>query len=179
MAQPVTLNPLLCVHCGTPLPAQPGELVWACTQCQQGQMIFKGEELVPIEINYHSGISAGATGRPYWVANGTVHMNRQTYSGSDLKEAQRFWSTARMFFIPAYNCTLERLVELGPRMLQQPVALQAGPIASFEPVTVVQDDIYGLAEFIVMGIEASRKDKLKELTFQLELGLPALWILPG
>jgi len=35
-----------------------------------------------------------------------------------------------------------------------------------------------MAEFIVMGIEAARKDNLKEMTFTLNLSSPELWIVP-
>jgi hypothetical protein len=34
------------------------------------------------------------------------------------------------------------------------------------------------AEFIVMAVEAERKDDLKEIRFKLELDPPILWILP-
>jgi hypothetical protein len=34
------------------------------------------------------------------------------------------------------------------------------------------------AEFIVMAVEAERKDDLKEIRFDLEIDTPILWILP-
>jgi hypothetical protein len=40
------------------------------------------------------------------------------------------------------------------------------------------EDVSAAAEFIVMAIEAGRKDKLKELDFSLKLSTPVLWILP-
>ena len=173
------LTPLLCVRCNNPLPARPGEVAWVCPQCQRGQILYKNDALVPIDINFHVGILSGAAGKPYWVVNGQARLTRQTYSGNKQDEALRFWSTPHTFFIPAFPCPLETLIELGPRMLLNPLALQNGPITRYEPITVGQDDLIPLAEFIVMGIEAARQDKLKELSVSLELGSPALWILPG
>lgn len=40
------------------------------------------------------------------------------------------------------------------------------------------EDIQPVAEFVVMAIEAGRKDMLKNLRFTLKLSLPSLWILP-
>jgi hypothetical protein len=177
--QPVTLIPMLCVRCSTPLPARPGEVAWVCPQCQRGQMLHKNDALVPIDFNFHANIPAGAAGKPYWIVGGLARLSRQAYSGNKQEEALRFWSTPRNFYIPAYLCPLETLIELGPRMLQNPVPLLNGPLARFEPVTVAQADLVPLAEFIVMGIEAARQDKLKSLSVSLELGSPALWILPG
>ena len=34
-----TLVPLRCIQCETPLPAQPGEIAWACPNCGTGQML--------------------------------------------------------------------------------------------------------------------------------------------
>lgn len=179
MDQPVTLVPLLCVKCSNPLPARPGEVAWACPQCGRGQLLYKNDALVPIDINFHAGIPANGTGKPYWVVNGQAQLARQTYSGNKQAEALSFWSMPRTFFIPAFTCPLEVLIELGPRILLNPVALQNGPAARFEPITVTQDDLIPLAEFIVMGIEASRQDKLKSLSVSLEFSPPALWILPA
>jgi len=36
-----------------------------------------------------------------------------------------------------------------------------------------------LAEFIVLGLEAARKDKLMSVEFGLDLESPELWILPA
>ncbi len=180
MAEPVVLVPLLCTQCKTPLAAQPGELAWACPQCQQGLLLDENQGLQPLVINYHAAIPAGATGLPYWVAAGSARLARRVYGlGSSENEALQFWSTPRRFFVPAYSIKLDKLLEVGPRLLLQPPALQPGPAARFTPVSVALADVRPLAEFIVMGIEAGRKDKLKELSLSLTLETPALWILPA
>jgi hypothetical protein len=43
---------------------------------------------------------------------------------------------------------------------------------------VLPDDVRALAEFIVLAVEAARKDKLSHLQFDLQLGAAELWIIP-
>jgi hypothetical protein len=38
--------------------------------------------------------------------------------------------------------------------------------------------VHAAAEFIIMAVEAERKDDLKEIRFDLEIDTPILWILP-
>jgi hypothetical protein len=80
--------------------------------------------------------------------------------------------------ILAFNSPLETLLELGSKLVVQPPSFQPGPAARFEPVTLALEDVKPLAEFIVMALEAGRKDKLKEIQFSLELSDPVLWVLP-
>lgn len=179
MAGQVTLIPLICTQCKSPLPAQPGEIAWACPQCQQGLLLDENTGLQTLTINYHAGIPANGSGLPFWISMGSVALNRKTFGGNSENEAARFWAAPRPFFIPAYSCKLDDLLEIGPRLVLQPPALQAGPAARFTPVTTALADLQPLAEFIVMGIEAGRKDKLRELYLTVKLSAPALWILPA
>ena len=66
----------------------------------------------------------------------------------------------------------------GVQWLRKPPALQPSPFADFEPVTVAAGDVPAWAEFLVMALEAERKDKVKKIAFNLKLGEPQLWILP-
>lgn len=178
MDKPVELIPLVCIQCSTPVPAQPDEVAWVCSQCGQGLALDYEKGLKSLEINYASGIPANAKGHPFWVADGQVALQRTTYSGNRDQEAQRFWSQPRRFIVPAYNCPIETVIQQGIRFLAQPPDLQAGPAQAFEPVTLSGEDMKALAEFVVMAIEAGRKDKLKELHFDLTMGPPSLWVLP-
>lgn len=180
MDQPVKLVPLLCVKCQMPVPAQPGEVAWVCGQCGQGLQIDVRQGVLPLEVNYAAGIASNAIGKPCWVTDGRVIFDkRQTYSGNEDHEAQNFWGKPRQFFVPAFDAPLESLLGLGSKLLEQPPSLEPGPTARFEPVTLALEDVKPLAEFIVMALEAGRKDKLGELLFSLELTDPVLWILPG
>jgi hypothetical protein len=192
--RPVELIPLLCLKCQTPVPAQPEEVAWACARCGQGLILDEAKGLALLEIQYDAGLARRSAeaqqskGRPFWVADGLVVVERQTYSGNKGNEAQRFWSEPHRFFVPAYTCPLETLLDMGPQMLLKPPALQplptlppgevvSRPYIDFAPVTLLRSDVQALAEFIVVAIEAGRSDMLKQLQVKVQLAEPVLWIL--
>lgn len=178
MDQPVELVPLVCPRCNTPVPAEKDEVAWVCQQCEQGLTLDFEAGLVEQEVFYAAGISPDATGKPFWVADGKVQLARDTYTGNWSKQAQQFWARARKFFIPAFAASLETLITLGTQYILDPPHLVEGQPVHFDAVIFPAQDAPTLAEFIVMGIEAGRKDKLKEVRFSLTLASPVLWILP-
>jgi len=178
MGEAIELVPLVCLQCNTRLPAQPGEYAWVCTNCQQAMTLDEKVGLEKLWLYCQAGIPPGQAGKPFWVATGRVRVDRQTYSGNQDAEAQRFWSSERTFFVPAYTLPLENLLEVGVRLLRTPPALQGGPATRFEPVTLPRRDVRAVAEFIVVAVEADRKDKLQEVQLSVEMEEPALWILP-
>jgi hypothetical protein len=123
-------------------------------------------------------VPAGQHGRPFWVAQGLVTVQRQTYSGDESRQAQEFWKTPRTFFVPAYTCPLDQLISLGMQLLKQPVSMQPGPVVAFAPVTLALEDVRPMVEFIIMGVEAERRDMVKSVSIQLNLAKPVLWVLP-
>lgn len=179
---PVRLLPMLCPQCQTPVPARPEETAWVCATCGQGLRLDDTTGLKPLEFHYAAGIPANQAGRPFWIANATVRLGeRKTYYANTdvVREAAAMWAAPRRFFIPAFTLPLEQALELGTRLLLQPPALNPGSPAAFEPVTVRPEDMRPLAEFIVLGLEAARKDKLMSVEFGLDLESPELWILPA
>lgn len=178
MDRPVSLVPLLCLKCSTPIPAQSDEVAWACATCGQGQALDEETGLVPLDIHYQAGIPANSQGKPFWVCDCQVNLERETYSGNEARQAQQFWDRQRTFFIPAYATSLEEGLERANQLLLQPSALQDSPAVKFEPVVVSPAEVKSLAEFLVISVEAGRGDKLKALRTSLELSPPALWILP-
>ncbi len=180
MDKPIDLIPLVCLKCSTQVPAGLDEVAWVCAQCGQGLSLDEEKGLMPMQVSYSAGIAPDARGKPYWVAEGRVTLRRETYgsSGKQTDEAQRFWSQPHRFFVPAFTCSLESLLAEGTRLLLQPPALQEGPARRFEPVTLSTEDVLPPAEFIVMAVEAGRKDKLKKVDFTLQLAPAVLWILP-
>jgi hypothetical protein len=73
---------------------------------------------------------------------------------------------------------LDEFTRVGVQWLQNPPDLNNGPPVDFEPVTVASDDFRAWAEFLVMAVEAERKDKVKSVRFDIQLKEPQLWILP-
>ena len=182
MAQPIQLVPLVCLRCGTRIPANPAEAAWVCENCQQGMYLDEQDGLVSTQIFYHSEIASNQIGKPFCVAEGQVQVDRTTYTGNQDKEAERFWTRPsyqpHLFFVPAYSLPLEKLLEIGVKMIHQPPKLQGGSTAKFIPPVLLRADVKAVAEFIVMAVEAARKDKLKSVTLALDLAEPVLWILP-
>jgi len=154
-----------------------------CAQCGQGLLLSDEKGAVPLEICFAAApdrarLDARGGGRPFWVVPGRLELQRKIFGGADQSStARQFWGPGRTFFVPAYTCTLDELVQTGTQMILQPPVLQPGPAVPFVPVTMLPEDVQPYAEFIVMGIEAGRKDRLKELQFTLDLGQPILWIL--
>jgi hypothetical protein len=182
MAQAITLIPLLCPNCRAALPAQPDEVAWRCAQCGQGWQLSEADPahefgLAPLAIHFDARLDPRVHGRPFWVAEGRVAVQREKYSGNQDRQAQEFWSAPRRFCVPAFTCPLETLISLGMELLREPPDLRPGPPAPFTAVTLPRADVRDLAEFIVVGVEAERKDQLKRLEASLQLSEPELWIL--
>jgi hypothetical protein len=187
MSAPVELIAMMCTRCQSPLAAQVDETAWVCPQCGQGMLLSDENGLAPLMVRYAAGLQPGTPGKPMWVAQGTVTLNRQTYGGNFLggifgspeKEMQDFWSQPHSFFIPAYSLQLEQIIQAGVSFLRNPPAYQEVTGSHpFLPVTLKPGDVRPLAEFIIISIEAERKDKLKQITINLQLAAPELWVVP-
>lgn len=180
MDRPIDLVPLVCIQCSTAIPAGVEEVAWACAQCGQGMVLDEAYGLESLDIHYAVDIAQNSIGKPYWVADGQVTMERNTYdyAGEYGKAAEQFWGQSRRFFVPAFQTPLESLLEVAKARLLNPPRLNSGSAARFEAVTLYRDDVLAVAEFIVIAIEAGRKDKIKSIDFELKLSKPVLWILP-
>lgn len=179
METPVELVPLNCIRCGTPIPAEIDEVAWVCRQCEKGQQLNE-YGLIPLQVNYSLHVEAHQKGRPFWVCDGQVTLNRRTYGSASKQnqDAQHFWGQPRTFIVPAFPYTLGEFSPVGIKWLQNPPAMQPGLIVDFEPITMAADDVGAWAEFLVYALEAERSDKVKKIEFDLKLGEPKMWILP-
>jgi hypothetical protein len=176
--KPVELVPLLCLRCSAPIPAQPEEVAWVCVQCGQGNLLDETKGLAPLDIHYSASLAPQAIGKPFWTAHGRVVLERDTFKGRKLKEAEKFWEDPRRFCIPAYQCSMDFLISQGKKMLFQTVEILEGNPAPFDPVVLSLKDVQSAAELMVIAIEAERKDMLRRLQFSVELDAPVLWVLP-
>jgi hypothetical protein len=179
MSMPALL-PLQCIKCQNPIPANVDEVAWVCAVCGQAMLLDESQPkgIVELPIHYDGTVRVGQQGRPFWVAQGTVTLQRNTFRGDENRQAQEFWQKPQLFFVPAFACSLDELVRLGMKLLRQPVVPLQGQPVPFMPVTLLRGDVRPMADFIVMGIEADRRDMLKLVTIQINLGTPVLWILP-
>jgi hypothetical protein len=179
MMTPIELVPLKCINCDALIPADQDEVAWVCESCGQGQQLVE-EGLAPLQIHYARRILPSKVGRPFWVCDGQVQIQRDVYPIQRPKtaDAEDFWSLPRRFVIPAFKIPLDDLTRLGSRYLLEPPYLQEGKPVKFETVTFSPADIPALVEFIVIAVEAERRDKVKSIQMKIELEDPELWILP-
>lgn len=174
----IQLIPIQCMRCQTPIQCQADEIAWVCPQCGQGLLLTDQQALETLDVHYAAGIPPNTKGRPFWVVQASVSLQRTIYGGGDRSEESRqYWQQPRTFYVPAFACTLDELVDMGMRMLLQPPQLQAGATAAFTPAVTPQRDVRPLIEFIVMGVEAGRRDNLREVQISVQLGDPSFWII--
>lgn len=176
--KPVQLIPMLCVRCQAPIHAKPDETAWVCEQCGQGQLLDDVRGLRAQDVFFSKDIAGGTKGRPFWVTRGMVTVTRrETYKGDSSLEMREFWEAPRLFFIAAYQTSLDDIISTGVSMLRAPLAIQPGSPVPFLPVVILPDDVHALAEFMVVSVEAERRDALKRINFTLDIDPPQLWIL--
>jgi hypothetical protein len=168
-----------CVRCGTLVQAQEEEVAWLCAQCGQG-LLLTPEGLAPLTVHWAAvrGEPGAYRWLPFWALPGTVRFGRREAFNSR-REPDPIWREPKRFYVPAYPLSLEDMQRWGAHLTRWQAQMQTGPAAG--PVancTLFPDDARQAAEFIVLTIEAEQKDKLREVTFSLELGEPELWMLP-
>jgi hypothetical protein len=183
---PIRLVPLSCVKCRAPIPANPDEIAWVCEQCGQGNLL----DALPVpgpnesatcllDVFFSDAIKPGQQGRPFWVTRGQVRLAvRETYKGDEGRESRQFWAEPRLFSIPAWDTSLDEIVSMGVYLLRNPQRLAPGGRLLFLPVVMPPGDVRAMVEFIVVSIEADRRDALKTVQFELMLEPLQLWILP-
>jgi hypothetical protein len=182
MKPSIELVLLKCLRCGAHLPAGEEEVAWVCAQCGQGMQLTP-DGLAPLTVQWAAarpGVQ-GASWLPFWVFGGTVHLARRETYGVNLFGGgpDRLWEARRRFYVPAFPAPLEQLETVGADLTRRQIPLNAGPPAgALKDCTLFPDDARQAAEFVVLTIEADRKDKLKTITFTLNLDEPELWVLP-
>lgn len=180
MTNQIELIPLRCPECQFHVPAEQDEIAWVCPNCQTSLILDMQNGLTRHEIKFSEGIKSGKTGRPFWISQAQVDIKRSTFSSAwgAKEDAKEFWKQPRTFYVPAYTCSIDEVVEISSLLLTKPYPLNAGPQVPFIPITLEQQDVQAYAEFVVLGIEAHRKDKVSKVHFTLQLQDLELWILP-
>src|SRR3972149_6005885 len=119
---------LRCPSCNNSLAPGEDDLVIACGQCGAGVAI-DDEGLRPIELRFAARGAAGATQwQPWWIFTGRVQIDqRETQSGNRREDALKFWSQPRLFFVPAWELSLQALRRDGLELLKKQPQLQAIP----------------------------------------------------
>jgi hypothetical protein len=182
---------LRCPQCQSPLEPEQLDVIVGCRHCFTAIAIDeKGLRL----HNVHYAASQFDKRRdpdvteqwvPFWVFNGRVQISKrdtQGGSGSAQRDAEQFWDVPRRLYVPAWELPMPTARDIGQKFTQEQTRLQAVPQppgAHLIAATVTPDDALKLMEFIVLSIEAQRKDWLKNLTFHISADAPELWALPA
>ncbi|MEK7323719.1 MAG: hypothetical protein AAB217_00515 [Chloroflexota bacterium] len=176
----VELAPLKCVKCETMIQANEEEVAWTCPQCGQGNLLAP-TGLAPLPVHWCVSRPGQTQLKwlPFWVFTAVVNVSsRQTYGGND--QPDKLWREPRRFYIPAFTASLEQMEKLGADLTKAQPALTTGLVAgSLADCTLPPEDAISAAEFVVITIEADRRDKLREIHFAINTqNDPELWLLP-
>lgn len=178
---------LRCPNCSEPLKPTNDAVVLACDNCFTPIAIaVNGPQRMKIWFAVSERKKdVGKNWVPFWVYEGRIHIQqRETQSGwrTKDKDADRFWGEPRRLYIPAWDLDLHAAQDIGSQLIvSQPTFHFVEQPAEYQltMATVTPEDAKRLLEFLVLAIEARRKDWLKELKFEIDVGQPQLWALPA
>lgn len=177
---------LRCPTCATPLSVENDDVVVACTNCSTIVAISQnGPAKMPVRFAVFGDKQAPDNRwAPFWVFNGRVNILRrdtQGGGGSSEKDSRQMWQSPRALYVPAWELSMQTAQNVGSRLIQQQPQLQQiepPEDAVLTSATVTPGDARKLLEFIILAIEARRKDWLRNLEFKLEVGEPQMMALP-
>jgi hypothetical protein len=178
---------LRCPVCGEGLQPDQDDIVVACTNCHSPISITQnGPIKAKVQFALPKNIRRGSENqwRPFWVFEGRVEIiNRVTQGGrSRQKDAEKLWGRTGRFYVPAWDLQPHTAQSVGIRLIENPPEIELIPRpadAHLMAANVDSEDGRKLLEFIVLAIEARRKDWLRDLDFQLEVDDAKLWALPA
>lgn len=175
---------LRCPNCAQPLTPENDDIVFMCTNCYTPVSITEGG-LNVAQVRFAlppEGDARTQQWLPFWVYEGQVQiLNRETQGRSDDKASVSQWSKPLRMYVPAWEISMEVAQDVGTRLIQRQPAIELieRPGTAYLAAAVVSpDDALSLLEFIILAIEARRRDWLKALDFRIDAGEPELWSLP-
>jgi len=174
-----------CPNCSHPLQPDNDDIVFACPNCHLAVHLgAEGPEITSIRYALRRA-DKGDKGvwAPFWVFDGKVKIRKRETQGrrSNTKDSLKTWEALRRFYVPAWDLNIHTAQDVGTKLtLQQPDLdyIEQPAEVKLVPATVSPADALKLLEFIVLAIEARRKDWLKELVFDIDVGEPILIGLP-
>jgi hypothetical protein len=175
---------LRCPNCARPLTPDDDDVVFMCPNCFTAVSIDESGVRVA-DVRFALPTKADVRTEnwlPFWVYQGRVEiLSRETQGRSDDKASELQWANPLQMFVPAWAISMEVAQDVGSRLIQRQPAtrfIERPDGATMVPVTVSQEDALRLLEFIVLAIEARRRDWLRGLDFHIETGEPELWAMP-
>lgn len=175
---------LRCPNCARPLTPDNDDMVFMCTNCftsvfidQNGVRAANVRFALPKNADERT-----ATWLPFWVYQGRVQvLKRETQGRSDRQASELQWANPLRMYVPAWDISMQVAQEVGSRLIQRPPVttfVERPEGAYMDPAVVSPEDALRLLEFIILAVEARRKDWLKSFDFRIEAGEPELWAMP-
>jgi hypothetical protein len=175
---------LRCPNCARPLTPENDDVVFMCTNCFTSVSIDdRGLQTTDVRFALPpKGDLRTQQWLPFWVYESQVRiLKRETQGRSDQKASDLQWARPLRMYVPAWEISMQVAQDVGSRLIQrQPVVkfVERPDAAYMAPAVVTPEDALRLLEFIVLAIEARRRDWLKALDFRIEAGSPELWAMP-
>ena len=177
---------LKCPTCGQNLKPKSNEtVVVGCGNCktavslqQSGIKAIKAQYAAPTSENVEAWL-------PVWVYNGRVNILRRESQGSSKgadKDAAKLWNAAQKLYAPAWQESVSQAREIGSWfVVRQPAFNTIEPTESMvmREATITPEDGLKLLDFIVLSLEADRKDWLADLQFEIQTTGHELWVIPA
>jgi len=155
-----------------------------CGSCGSGFEIVDGE-LFPIEINFAAPALRGdgeIIYKPFWLVKTHIEILEREASGgyiSNLFGSGNTNSGDITFYIPAFYCPLEVTKNLAQSFTEKnPVASPQKFNTRLVGFAYGKDDARKISEFILISIEAEKKDTIKTFNYRIDfnayeiLGIP-------
>jgi hypothetical protein len=177
---------LKCPTCGQNLKPQSNEtVVVSCGNCKTAVSLHQSG-IKAIDVKYAAPSSANVeTWLPLWVYTGKVNIKRRESQGSSKgadKDAAKLWGSARRLYAPAWDASVPQAREIGSQfVVRQPVFETVEPTETMmlQEATITPEDGLKLLDFIVLSLEADRKDWLEDLQFEIQTTEHELWAIPA
>lgn len=122
---------------------------------------------------------------PLWVFNGRVNITSRQTQGRNRQaqqDSEQLWNHPRRLYVPAWDLPTETASQLGGDLVQRQPSFERTTRPDnlpFIEAVVTPEDALKLLEFVVLNVEAARKDWLKDLQFHIETTTPQLWAIPA
>jgi len=152
-------------------------VAWVCATCALGLQLTDSGLARCHPLGRALPPPASRSWLPFWVFGARCGFHqRLNYGGS--AGPDELWQARAGYFVPAYACrwrSFRRWRRPHPPPAGLAARVRGRPAAGLH---LSVEDAQHAAEFVVVSIEAQRKDKLRSIQFSLELADPELWLLP-
>jgi len=179
------LEAIHCKNCGSGLVVELNDYVTYCSSCGSGFEITENG-LIPIEVNF-AAPALRAEGeviyKPFWLVKTHVEIFNRDASGGFMSNifggSGKATSGDINFYIPAFYCSLEAMKYLAQTFtMKNPVASPQKYNTKITGFAYGKEDAKKLSEFILISIEAEKKDMMKKFEYRIDykslevLGIP-------